>query len=143
VREERQVHQHAHHHPVVAPGDGVAANPERVVVPGGPIDLAARAAKQGVVDHQPHRRTGRDQQAKDQVEQAKAELVGRPAGRREEPVRAAVMPGCRQAGRDQHAGDGVGLGLGPEPDDQGAEDLEGGGGEAAAEALQQAGDRAG
>ena len=49
----------------------------------------------------------------------------------------------RQASRDQHAGDGVGPGLGPEPDRQGAEDLEGGGGEAAAEALQQAADRAG
>jgi len=78
-----------------------------------------------------------------QVEQDQAELVGRPAGRREEAVRAAVVPGLLEAGADQHAGDGVQAGLGPEPAGQAAERGEGRGGEAATEAAQQAGDRAG
>src|SRR6266536_4462143 len=61
VRHKRQVDQHAQHDPVVAPGDGVAANPQRVVVPGGPCeDLAAGPPHEGVVDHQPDRRVGRD-----------------------------------------------------------------------------------
>jgi integrase len=60
-----------------------------------------------------------------------------------EPVRPAVVPARRQPCGDQHAGDGAGLGLRPQPDRQGAEDLEGGGGESAAEVLQQGRDRAG
>jgi hypothetical protein len=86
---------------------------------------------------------GGDQQGKDQVEQDQAELVGRPAGSREEAVGPGMMPGLLKAGAHEHAGDGVHAWLGPEPAGQAAEGGEGRGGEAAAEAVQQAGDRTG
>ena len=113
------------------------------MVPAGPKDLAAGPTHERVVTDQPHRHTSGDQPHHDQVEQAKAELVGRPAGRGEEAIGAAVVPGLLQAGADEHAGDGVQAGLGPEPAGQPTERREGGGGEAAAEALQQAGNRSG
>jgi hypothetical protein len=84
-----------------------------------------------------------DQRGPDQVEQDQTELVGRPARRCEEAVGAAVVPGLLEAGADQHAGDGVQSRLGPEPAGQPVERGEGRGGEAAMEAVQQAGDRAG
>ncbi len=76
VRHKWQVDQHPDHDPVVGPGDAVAAGGQRVVVPGGPEDLAAAAAHERVVADQPHRRAGGDQHGHDQVEQDQAELVG-------------------------------------------------------------------
>jgi hypothetical protein len=126
VGQHRQVHQHAHHDPIVGPGDAVAAGGQRVVVPGGPEDLAAGSAYERVVCDQPDRRAVGDQHDQDQVEQDQAELVGRPAGCGEEAVGAAVVPGPLQAGADEHATDGVQAGLGPEPVGQPAEGGEGG-----------------
>jgi len=138
---EGQVDQHAQHHPVVGPGDAVPAWGQRVVVPLRPEDLAAGPAHEGVVTHQPHRRVGAGQHGQDQLQQAKAELVGRPAGLREEAVRAGMMPDLLKARATEDAGDGVQSRLGPKPAGQPAEGGEGWGGEAAAEAAQQAGDR--
>jgi hypothetical protein len=76
VRQHRQVDQYAHHDPVVGPGGPVASRGERVVVPGGPEDLAAGPAHERVVTDQPDRRVVGDQHGQDQVEQDQAELVG-------------------------------------------------------------------
>jgi len=46
------------------------------VVPGGPEDLAAGSAGQGVVGDQPERRAVSNQQGADEVQQDQAELVG-------------------------------------------------------------------
>ncbi len=54
-----------------------------------------------------------------------------------------MVPGLLELGADEHATDGVQAGLGPEPAGKAVEGGEGVGGEAAAEAVQQAGDRAG
>ena len=76
VRHKWQVDQHPHHDLVVGPGDPVAAGGQRVVVPGGPEDLAAAAAHEGVVGDQPDGCAVSDQQSADEVQQDQAELVG-------------------------------------------------------------------
>jgi hypothetical protein len=112
------------------------------MVPGGAVQLAAGPAPQGVVDRQHHCGIGRDQHLGDEVQQAKAELVSRPAGGGEEPVGQVVVASAGQAGADQHPGDGVLARLGQEAGHQRLEDPEGRRGEAGTERDAQVGKRA-
>jgi hypothetical protein len=64
------------------------------VLPGRPVELAARAAHEGVIDRDPDRHVGVDQQVDDQVGEQQAELVGLPACAGEEPVRAMMDHTC-------------------------------------------------
>ena len=140
---KRQLHQHPDHDPAVGPCDRLGALAERVMVPGGTKDLAARAAKQGVVDDQAQRGDRPQQARHDHLQHDQAERIRRPARRRKEPVRATVMPDppC-QPGADQHAGDRPRPWLGNQPDHQPAEGRERRGGEAGAKRHQQVGERA-
>lgn len=63
-----------------------------VVVPARPVDLAAGAAKQGVVRGQFHRGVGRNEPVDDQPGQHQPDLVDRPAGLAKQPVGPAVVP---------------------------------------------------
>jgi len=112
------------------------------VVPGGTPHLAARPAKQGVVDHQVKRGLPVQQPGGDQVHQQQAERIRRPAGCREEPVRAGVVPAPGQARADQHPGDGALAGLGEEPRDQPTEGPKRRRGEAGTEHDEQVGKQA-
>ncbi len=72
---------------------------------------APGAFEQGVVHRDHHRLPGRDQVGDDQPGQDCADLLDRPPGMGEEPVRPVVGPHPRQPGPDQHAADRAPTGL--------------------------------
>lgn len=113
------------------------------MMPGRAEHLAACALEQAVVDDQQDRGVRGEQPLHDHVGQDQAELVSRPAGLGEEPIRAAVMPHPCQARAGPHPGHGALARLGERPDDQGGERAERRGGEAGPHAVQQVGKRAG
>ena len=144
VGHKRQVDPDPDHDPAVGPRDrlaALAADPQRVVMPGGGPHLAARAAVQGVVDHQPQRTVAVHQPRADHRQQRQTELVGRPACGREEPVRPGVVPASHQPRADKHPADGPRARLGHKPRHQPAEGGEGRRGEAATKAGEQVHER--
>jgi tetratricopeptide (TPR) repeat protein len=103
-----------------APGSlGLGAVVEVVRAPHAP----AGAPEQRVLDGEPDRRAGLDEDGHQEVQQPQPELVGLPACSGEEVVRAAVMPAARQSGGLQHPGDGAVADPPDEPDQQHAERL--------------------
>jgi hypothetical protein len=115
----------------------VAAGRATVMDPAGPVDLPAPTAVRGVIDRQQQVRRRVHQMGQDQVQDGHADLVDRPAGRGEEPVRPVMRPGLGQPGPGEHATDRAPPGLGDHPDRQGAEDLECRRGETPREGVQQ------
>ena len=100
------------------------------------------SAHEGVVTHQPHRRADGDQQGKDQVEQDQVEQdqADQRALAKKRCGRAWCQACCRRAPQSMPQ-TVCSPGWAPNPRAQPAEGAEGRGGEAAAEAVQQAGDQ--
>ena len=150
--EDRQADRPAHkrrptddadHHPAVAPGGPVTCGAVAVMMPGGAMELAARAAPQRVVDRQHDRGADGDQRLGDEVQQEQADLVSRPACGRKEPVGQVVVAAAGQPRPGQHAGDRPQARLDQEPGHQRLEGREGPGGKAGRERGQQGGQRVG
>jgi len=74
-----------------------------VVMPGHPEYLLAGTPEQGVVNSEGQRGSGRDQSGHDQIGQSQSHRIARPAGVREQSVRATVMPHLIQAGTGEHS----------------------------------------
>jgi hypothetical protein len=74
-----------------------------VVMPGHPEYLLAGTPEQGVVNSEGQRGSGREQSGHDQIGQSQSHRIARPAGVREQSVRAAVMPHLIQAGTGEHS----------------------------------------
>ena len=110
--QERRLDIDAGGDPVVAPRDSAAgAVGGRVVMPEAPEHLTAAALGQRVVDRH-DQRLPRGHQARDeQLREPQPELIRRPAGVAEEPVRAGVMPDPRQPAAGQHPAHGPLAGL--------------------------------
>jgi len=96
----------------------------------------ARPVEQGVVERD-GQRTGQGEPVDDEPGQGQADLVGRPAGLREEPVRPVMRPQRRQARADEHPAHRPPPGRGQHPHDQGPEHPERRRGETRPETLQQ------
>jgi hypothetical protein len=105
--------------------------------PPGPVNLPAPTTVGGVIDRQQQVRPRIHQVSQDQVEHRQSDLVDRPAGSGEEPVRPVMRPGRRQPGAGEHAADRPPPGLGDQPDDHRLENLERRRSEATREGVQQ------